>query len=189
MGYTTWFTGSFQFNKPVTDGLKEYINEFSSIRHMKRDVEKIKEIYHDWEKKCFLKNLGIDGEFFIGGNDDYGRVDKSVLDHNRPGGSCPELWCQWIIDENGDLVWDEGEKFYGYVEWLEYLIDNFFQPCGYILNGEVNFQGEDDDDFGIIKVTDNKVEVSYGMRIMSIGDIDTNDLIAELQNRGYTVQN
>lgn len=189
MGYTTWFSGSFQFNKPVTDGLREYINKFSSIRHMKRDVQKIKEIYPNWEKECFLKELGVDGEFFVGGDGGYGQVDKSILSINNPGGSCPELWCQWIINEDGELTWDGNEKFYGYTEWLEYLINNFFAPCGYILNGDVEFQGEDEEDFGIIKVTDNKVEISYGIRVMDLSEIDANDLIAELQSRGYTVQN
>ena len=188
MGYNTWFTGSFKFNKPVVDWLKEYINKFSSVRHMKRDVQKIKELYPHWEKECFFKELGIDGEFFIGGDYDMGRVDKSILDHNRTGGSCPDLWCQWIIDGD-ELVWDEGEKFYAYVEWLEYLIKNFFEPCGYIINGEVEFQGDDSDDFGIIKVNDNKVNVSYGIRVMDMGCLSTDDLIAELENRGYTVQN
>ena len=31
------------------------------------------------------------------------------------------------------------EKFYYYVEWLRYLIDNILAPRGYILNGDVEY--------------------------------------------------
>lgn len=88
-----------------------------------------------------------------------------------------------------ELVWDEGEKFYNYEEWLIYLIDNFIAPSGYKLNGKIQFQGEDEDDFGVICVVDNEIELKYGMRIMDLSEINTNDLVAELENRGYTVQN
>lgn len=33
----------------------------------------------------------------------------------------PGIWCQWIINDDGCLCWNSGEKFYNYVEWLEYL--------------------------------------------------------------------
>lgn len=186
MGYTTWFTGGLEFDKPVSEELKNYINDFSRVRHMKRDNEMIKAIYPDWEEQCFNGELGEEGEFFIGS--DGFREDESILNCNYGPKTQPGLWCQWIIDGN-ELVWDEGEKFYDYVEWLEYLIDRFIAPSGYNLNGEIEFQGEDEDDFGTIRVTDNVVEVAYGFRVMDLSEIKTKDLITELANRGYTVQN
>lgn len=51
----------------------------------------------------------------------------------------------------------EAEKFYNYVEWIEYLINNLLKPKNYIVNGVVAYQGEDFDDFGTIFVRDNHV--------------------------------
>ena len=166
MGYTTYFNGEFQFDKPVTEELKVYINKFSETRRMIRDNDKIKALYPNWEKLCFNGELGENGEYFIGGGENYfgDARDTSVIDHNKSG-SQPGLWCQWVIDEDGELVWDEGEKFYNYTEWLEYLIEHFFAPSGYVLNGTVFYEGEDSDDFGKIVVTDNVVKVAYGYRV------------------------
>ena len=47
MGYTTYFDGSLQFNKPVEEWLVEYINKFSRTRRMKRSPELIKEAFPD----------------------------------------------------------------------------------------------------------------------------------------------
>ena len=188
MGYTTDFYGSLKFNKPVEEWLVDYINKFSDTRRMKRDPEKIKELFPDWESKCFNGNLGVDGCYFIGGGGFAGQDhDKSILDYNRPPVRQPGLWCQWIINYNGELEWDGNEKFYEYVEWLEYLVENFFAPLGYILNGDIEFQGEDYDDFGTIHVIDNVVDTQYGIRIASMDDMKTEDMIAELEKRGYKV--
>ena len=66
MGYTTDFSGSLSFNKPVASWLEEYINKFSETRRMKRDPEKIKELYPDWGELCFNGELGDEGQYFIG---------------------------------------------------------------------------------------------------------------------------
>ena len=72
----------------------------------------------------------------------------------------PSLWCQWVVTDNCQfLEWDGCEKFYSYTNWLCYLIDNFFAPYGYILNGTVDYQGEDEDDYGQITICDNTVYV------------------------------
>ena len=36
------------------------------------------------------------------------------------------------------------------MEWLQYIINNFIEPWGYVLNGEVNWQGERAEDIGTI---------------------------------------
>lgn len=156
MGYNTDFYGAIWFNKPIENELAAYINDFASIRHMKRDVEKIKELYPDWKDRCFNGDLGVDGEYFVG------EEAGSVINYNSPGGDCPGLWCQWIINDNGELEWDGGEKFYDYVEWLKYLISNFFEPNGYVLTGEIQFRGEYWSDFGTITCKDNNVSISFG---------------------------
>lgn len=73
----------------------------------------------------------------------------------------PGYWCQWRIDDEGRLVWDEGEKFYNYVEWLQFLIDNYFKKWGVKLNGSFAWYGEDNGDMGEIHVKDNNVKVLY----------------------------
>lgn len=159
MGYTTYFDGSFKFNKPIVDGLVNYINKFASTRHMKRDVHRIKQLYPNWESECFMKELGTDGEYFIGGSCGYMDRSDDIISYNDPPCTQPGLWCQWIINEKNELVWDNGEKFYNYIEWLEYLINHFFAPFDYILNGEMMWQGEDYYDQGIIVVNNNKISL------------------------------
>lgn len=167
MGYTTYFSGEFTFNKPVTEELKTYINKFSDTRRMMRDNNKIKELFPNWKELCFNGDLGEYGAYFVGGDDClyFGRnEDYSIIDYNDSGPQ-PGLWCQWIINDRNELVWDGGEKFYNYVEWLRYLIKNFFEPLGYELSGIVEYEGEDPDDFGRIVVSDNFVKIVYGHRV------------------------
>ena len=164
MGYTTYFDGAFQFDKPVTDELKSYINKFSDTRRMMRDNGLIQAVYPNWKELCFNGELGRNGEYFIGGTGCCGQdIDLSVINHNMSDPQ-PGLWCQWVINDNNELMWDQGEKFYNYVEWLEYLIEHFFEPSGYVLNGTVFYEGEDSDDFGKIVVINNRVRLFYGYK-------------------------
>lgn len=189
MGYSTDFYGSLSFNKPVTEQLKEYINRFSATRRMPRDNDKIKEVFPNWRELCFFGELGNKGEYFAPQSNCHGQEkDESVVDYNGYKESVhPGLWCQWIINDDGELEWDGNEKFYNYEEWLDYLIDNFFEPLGYVLNGDIEWQGEAGDDIGTIHVVDNIVSMEYGICVSSVKDIDTDVLIRELENRGYKV--
>lgn len=75
----------------------------------------------------------------------------------------PGLWCDWQPNSDGTaIIWSGAEKFYNYVEWLEYIIKHFIEPWGNKLNGEVEWYGEDRDDVGKIIVKDNKVETIEG---------------------------
>ena len=189
MGYTTDFFGSLEFNKPVAPWLADYIEKFNRTRRMKRDPEKIKELFPNWGELCFNGELGFEGAYFVGGLGFMGQDnDTSVLDHNEPSSDQPGLWCQWVINvEKNCLEWDGGEKFYNYEEWLEYLIDNFFEPLGYVLNGDIEWQGENYDDLGTIHVVNNVIDMEYGVRASSIKNIETDTLIEELKKRGYKV--
>lgn len=189
MGYTTWFNGSLTFNKPVTEELKNYVNKFSNVRHMKRDIGKLKEVHPNWMDECYKGNLGCDGEFFVGSTGFMTQAkDEDIIDYNYPPLGVPGLWCQWIITDDDELEWDGEEKFYNYVEWLEYLINKFFKPEDYILNGTIEFEGEDSGDRGYIKVTNNIVEQVYDDGNVTIEDYTDDELITELESRGYSVK-
>lgn len=154
MGYTTEFEGSFKLNKVLDAETLDFLTKLSHTRRMKRDAVKLKTAYH--------KDFGIDGELFVDDdvNDDY------VLDYNLPPSTQPGLWCQWRPNHKGTIiVWDGGEKFYNYVEWLQYIIEKILTPRGYKLTGTVKFQGEDAEDFGKITVRASKVVVALGKRV------------------------
>ena len=91
----------------------------------------------------------------------YYRETLGILNRNATPEGQPSLWNQWTPgkdeQDNDCIEWDGGEKFYDYVEWLKYLIDELLKPWGYVLNGEVNWEGESRDDMGIIICKDNVV--------------------------------
>lgn len=164
MGYTTDFDGGFELSPNATDEFVEYINNFSTVRHMPRDIEVLKEADPDWASHCFHTDLGRLGEYYLGPD------ETSVTDHNcgafgsgDPKVFTPGLWCQWRIEKDPRskryyLCWDGGEKFYAYIEWLQYLIDHFFSREGILLNGTVKWAGEEPEDLGIIEVRDNIID-------------------------------
>src|SRR4051794_10619531 len=91
--------------------------------------------------------------------------DPSIIDYNRPPSGQPGFWCRWIPSEDGGAVeWNGGEKFYDYLPWLAYLVEHFLGPWGYQLHGEVRWQGEESDDFGIIEVHANAIAARQGYR-------------------------
>jgi hypothetical protein len=70
----------------------------------------------------------------------------------------PSYYCQWVPTADGKgIKWDGGEKFYAYVEWLNYLVTRFLRPWGYSLNGEVQWRGEDFNDLGTIIAKDGEI--------------------------------
>ena len=76
-------------------------------------------------------------------------------------GQPPNLYCQWRPTADGTgLEWDGAEKFYDYSEWLEYLIAHFLKPWGYVLSGEVRYNGWTEGVAGTIIVANNQVTVT-----------------------------
>lgn len=52
----------------------------------------------------------------------------------------PNYYCKWEISENGKKIyWNDAEKFHDFVPWICYLIDRFFLPWGYVLNGTITY--------------------------------------------------
>lgn len=146
MGYTTDFSGSFQLDKPLQPKIKAFLTKLGETRRMKRNVDKA---------------FGIEGEFFVFGTGDYGQgQDDNIVDYNQEPKTQPSLWCQWVPNEDGTCIeWDGNEKFYGYNDWIFYIINKILKPNGYVLNGIVKWQGEEVGDIGKIVVVDNVITI------------------------------
>ena len=94
MGYTTDFNGSLKLNKKLTPEQLTYINKFSEVRHMKRDVSKLMELYKGeggligiTTDKTPKEIYGLDGEYYVGGNGFGGQDrDTSIIDYNTAPG-------------------------------------------------------------------------------------------------------
>jgi hypothetical protein len=163
MGYTTDFYGEFNLDKPLKPEHAAYLKKFAETRRMCRDAA-VASSFPDPIRVAAGLPIGTDGGYFVGGSGDFGQsVDASIVSYNNPPAGQPGLWCQWVPNEDGTaIVWDDGEKFYEYTAWLEYLIEHFLEPWGYVLNGEVEWQGEERGDIGLLVVKDNAVEEHYG---------------------------
>lgn len=194
MGYTTDFYGEFGFSRPLKPVEKDFLNKLASTRRVKRDVKKLFEIYKGNDgnpfASCPEEIYGHEGEYFVGndntscasivnyncapGENSYGDAILNP-DKNRLGQ--PGLWLQWVPNEDGDcLEWDECEKFYAYIEWLEYLINHFFSKWGVMLNGIVDWDGEDREDFGKIVVINNSIFILEGKETYTISTDDLKEL-------------
>jgi len=160
MGYTTQFEGTFRLDRPLRPEEARYLTQFAQTRRMKRDAVKAA-VLPDPVREALNLHVGQEGCYFVGGLGFAGQdEDESVVDAGRPPKGQPGLWCQWVPTEDGQgIEWDGGEKFYDYVQWLDYLIEHFLKPWGYTLSGEVRWQGEDDEDTGTIHMTNNEVTV------------------------------
>jgi hypothetical protein len=163
MGYTTDFGGSVTIEPALKDEHREFLIGLANTRRMKRDAV-IAETLDDPVRIAAGLPIGEDGEFFIGADGFKGQTDDaSVQEYNCPPENQPGLWCQWVPTEDGDgLEWDGGEKFYNYIEWMEYIIEKLLKPWGYTVNGEIEWFGEDYDDRGIIVVENNDVDSKIG---------------------------
>jgi len=160
MGYTTDFDGSVTINKKVDKATYDLLVGLHNTRRMKRDLKKLAKSLKITEKEA-LARYGKDGQLFVGATG-HGGQDNSpdIVDYNAPPQDQPGLWCQWEIQEDHKTIqWDGGEKFYNYIEWMQYLIEIILKPKGYVVNGEIQWQGEEPEDKGIIRVENNTVRI------------------------------
>lgn len=163
MGYHTDFSGEFTCTPALTPEQVAYLKAFNETRRMRRNTTQTVKL-PDPKREAVGLPVGIDGGYFVGAPGFMGEDHTpDVTDHNRPPSGQPGLWCQWTPSEDGTLiVWDEGEKFYDYVDWIKYLITHFLTPWGVKLNGTVDWAGEEQGDIGKIIVENNSVRTKQG---------------------------
>ena len=156
MGYTTYFSGRFELDKPLTEEQAKYLEDFSNSRRMKRDATLVA-TFPDEVREAVKLPIGDEGGYYVGSYCGQGK-DESIKVFNFPPSGQPGLWCQWVpTEDNKGIEWDGNEKFYDYFKWLNYLIVHFLKPWGLTLNGQVHYRGEESDDRGYIRVEDNMI--------------------------------
>ena len=125
-------------------------------------------------------DYGMDGQYYFDSNDfhNYGQSDRKYktfyqgkpLGYNRCGRTQPSLWLQWQFDEKTQTIaWDGQEKFYHYIEWLIYIINNLLHSNGYIIFGKVEWEGEYCGDKGMIIIEND------GLNNVIIKNTDNNN--------------
>jgi hypothetical protein len=156
MGYTTTFKGKFNTSRQLTDAEITYLIKFSKTRRMRRNPL-IAQLMDDPARVAVGLPIGDEAQYFVGGGGFMGQNhDHSILDYNDYPQPQPSLWCHWIPTKDGNAIeWDEGEKFYDYIEWIQYIIDHFLKPWGIVLNGVVDWFGEERSDVGTITIQNN----------------------------------
>ena len=109
-------------------------------------------------------NTEFDGKFVLSkplDEETYYALEE-LVDSRHDEEGMPSIWCQWKVGADWQsIMWDENEKFYGYIGWIRYINQKFLLPKGIKLNGRVTFQGEDPKDGGVIVAKDGKVKVSW----------------------------
>lgn len=166
MGYTTDFEGHFTIEPTLKPEHLAYLKRFAETRRMRR-IETQTAKRPDPLREAVGLPVGPQGAYFVGAAGVAGQEWNAgdVGNGNSPPMGQPGLWCQWTPTEDGTaLGWDGGEKFYNYLEWLEYLLGHFLVPWGYVLNGRVQWQGESATDIGRITLTQNEVRLERGRR-------------------------
>jgi hypothetical protein len=170
MGYCTDFRGHFKLERPLAPHHLAYLQAFNEAPHVRWNVDLVKE-YPDPLREAVGLPLGENGCYFTSHNfiksdDDYppwvvyrGRVknDPAYL-----GGVCPGMpngSCDWRPNDDGTELIAYADKVHGYIQWLHFLIDHFLAPWGYVLNGEMTWQGEWEHDTGTIVIEKNVITV------------------------------
>jgi hypothetical protein len=181
--YLIEFEGEFGLNKPLKPEHAQYLQAFQSTRRMCRLTKSdlaaggMKEStatqpcddLPDPVRVAVGLPVGPEGAYFVGGGGFAGQnYDESIINYNKPPEGQPGLWCLWEPNEEGTTIRWNGSNIidlsssYEYTSWIRYLIDHFLVRWGYILNGEVEWRGDEWTDLGKIEVKNNRVAVKKG---------------------------
>lgn len=195
MGYSTSFDGYFSLNAFLKPEHKAYLQRFSEIRHLVLDEDRLK-AYPDPLREAVRLPIGKHGMYFTGlieaeeiGEDflvdyafSFGIIEAiSSLEVQRTNENvwAPSYYCQWLPTSNYRGIKAEGDKFYGYIDWLRFIMDHFLIPWGYELSGTVSYRGEQGER-GRIIVADNEIsmvadgdsELSYSTESSEIEELN-----------------
>jgi hypothetical protein len=160
--YFIQFAGSVSLDRPLQPAQAAYLQRFLLTRRVAWRVEQVEKLADPLREAVGLP-LGPEGAYFVDLSFDELPVATwrpLVLNQNQPPQGQPFLWCFWKLEEDGLRLRyaDQRYELYYCYAWLEYLIEHFFSPWGYTLNGEITWQGDDAEDRGTITVKNKQLE-------------------------------
>ena len=105
----------------------------------------------------------IDELLHLYNNGGEGQFENIVL---FPKNRIPKDTCYnpWRAEGNTLMMHPDAWEWnhnYEYDKWLRAIIKYLLIPNGYVLNGEVKFQGEDPNDYGVLTVKNNVLRKRY----------------------------
>jgi len=164
MGYTTDFNGYLNLQYDSLETMEKVAQDINGIAHTRRMARDMSKADFHLDKK--IEDYGVEGEFYYKIDESYNEEkDPTIINYNKPPKTQPSLWLQWIITKKEKnkfiLEWDQQEKFYEYIKWLKYIINNFFVPNDIKANGKIKWRGEEFEDTGTIYVSNNAIEILY----------------------------
>jgi hypothetical protein len=131
--------GKFKITPPLQANHLAYLERFSQVRHMKRDVLLLEKMRDPLREAVGLP-LGLEGAYYVAGTEDIiSEQSPTIIELNMPPDDQIDLWCPWSPNGDGEFyVWlDNGGRPRYHKEWLEYLIEHFFNPWNYKLSGMI----------------------------------------------------
>lgn len=162
MGYDTRFQGKVSLKPKLNKKQVAYLQAFSYTRRVTRDAQVV-ETLDDPIRLAVELPVGKEGGYYVGAVEDgmSGQAgDISVTSGNEPATGQPSLWCDWTVTDNGKaIIHNDGEKFYNYDYWMQYIVEHFIVRWGIVANGTILWQGEDMMDRGQLIIDNNKVRV------------------------------
>lgn len=179
MGYVTRFNGIFRLDRPLAPHYRAYLQAFHEVTHYQWDVTLLADELDPVREAVGLP-LGEHGCYFTGSRANFQMGNSNPLqlrynyypwshvpgleeDPAYLGSVCPGKpgrHCGWCPSDDGTALVEDEDKFYHYIEWLQYLLDHFLIPWGYVLQGQMAWQGEYEEDIGTIAVEKNVITVS-----------------------------
>jgi hypothetical protein len=192
VGYTTSFSGKVTVTPPLSAAEASFLRRYAHTRHCAHQPGPYTAATPPTQAE--IEQYGRQRAELT-----FSDCPRPGSSCGRNGDSVPGLWCQWVpggydseTDTYGIIKWDGGEKFYDYVEWMKFIIQHFFMPgawalsgtgpavpggaatsldpAGHVLNGVIEWQGEEGSDAGRIVVKDNAVMTQVATR--SYGDFN-----------------
>ncbi len=175
-------------DKPLTDFDRYYLFNFNGTPHFKRNEIKLNEVFNG---SCsYYGKYGKEGEFYVRKiYDPYGKYigySKDSIDlmyqeiksmgnefnGTEPCDCQPSLYCPWKPSEDGTMIISSNDYYLNHFAWLEWLIDNFFEPNDYKLNGYIKIVDNITDKIRKIYINDNILcKKFYTRGIVDIDDI------------------
>lgn len=143
MGYHTCLRGVIKVYPSVQGSRLQYLRAFTACRHMRLNLRECERI-----EDPLRRAVGLPAGLWT--IPDTWKPEL-VLSPNCPG-MAPSFNCPWEIHENGSAIsWNGIEKPKAYDAWLEVLAA-LMKYWGHDLQGKIEYEGETDDDQGIMHV-------------------------------------